>query len=255
MDLNIIFPKGSMGASEYDDLLDTVLRVIAEKASIDPDGEWASKYGTQFENDVFMMHPFCWCEKPDCPWCLACICETAEECEQKCSNKEYAPNFHYKPLDFKVWWYKYIGRGMKTNKTLTAEQLKEMLEHCLRSIRPRVKVIVAGSRSFNDYTLLEKELTEFLGDMTPDEYEIVSGTARGADSLGEKFAREKGCRLTRMPADWDRYGRSAGYRRNEQMAKYADMCICFWDGQSRGTKHMIDLAKKYGLRLKVVKFQ
>lgn len=57
-----------------------------------------------------------------------------------------------------------------------------------------------------------------------------------------------------MPADWNKYGKSAGYKRNEQMAIYADACLAFWDGKSKGTKHMIGLAKRHNLRLKVVLF-
>ena len=79
--------------------------------------------------------------------------------------------------------------------------------------------------------------------------EIVSGGARGADKLGERYAAERGYGLKIFPADWNRYGKRAGYLRNEQMAQYADVCICFWDGESRGTKHMIDLSNRCGLKV------
>ena len=139
MELQIILPKGALGASDLDDELDTALREIAVKTNDIIDySDWPSKYGVNFENDVFMMHEYCWCDQPDCPWCLACVCETEEECLEKCSNKEYAPNFHYKPWDFKVWWYKYIGRGVETNKTLTSEQIQEMLLHCLDSLKTQI---------------------------------------------------------------------------------------------------------------------
>lgn len=116
------------------------------------------------------------------------------------------------------------------------------------------RVIIAGSRGFNDYELLEKEVHNFLSGKQIEETEIVSGTARGADQLGERLAKEYSLKLTRMAADWDRYGKSAGYRRNAEMAKYADACIVFWDEVSKGTKHMIDLATREGLDLKVVKY-
>ncbi len=116
------------------------------------------------------------------------------------------------------------------------------------------KVIVAGTRNFDDYKLLEVELINFLKGKKPSEVTIVSGTARGADSLGERFAREKGCWVRLFPADWETFGKSAGYRRNADMAKFADACIVFWDGKSRGTKHMIDLAEREGLELKVVTY-
>jgi hypothetical protein len=69
--------------------------------------------------------------------------------------------------------------------------------------------------------------------------------------LGERYANEKGYRVKRFIPDWDGLGKKAGYLRNEQMAKYADALIAFWDGNSKGTKHMIDLGNKYGLKVKI----
>ena len=116
------------------------------------------------------------------------------------------------------------------------------------------KIVVAGCRDFVDYNHLKSCLDPQIAQLIVennilDEIEIVSGGARGADSLGERYAREWNFALKRFPADWNQYGKRAGYIRNEQMAKYADACICFWDGQSKGTKHMIDLARKYNLKL------
>jgi len=115
-----------------------------------------------------------------------------------------------------------------------------------------MRVIVAGTRTFKDYELLRSKLDEFLKDI--EDIEIVSGSARGADALGERYAKEKGYKITRFPADWNRFGKSAGYIRNKEMAKYSTNCIVFWDGKSKGTKHMIDLAKKHELKLKVILF-
>lgn len=116
-----------------------------------------------------------------------------------------------------------------------------------------MKVIVAGSRNFNDYSLVEKTLLDYFkaNNLHNKDIEIVSGTARGADRLGEQFAKKCGLKITRFPADWDQYGKSAGYIRNEQMAKYGDILFAFWDGTSKGTKHMIDLARKYNLMVLV----
>jgi len=116
------------------------------------------------------------------------------------------------------------------------------------------KVIVAGSRDFNDYGLLERELINFLRGRKPSEVEIVSGGARGADRLGERFAKEKKCRLALFKADWDKYGKSAGYRRNVEMAEYSNACVVFWDSVSKGSKHMIDIAEKKGLDLEIVRY-
>jgi hypothetical protein len=115
-----------------------------------------------------------------------------------------------------------------------------------------MKVIVAGSRSFSDYQLLKTTLDEIR--TKHDVVEIVSGGAHGADSLGEHYAREHGIVIKPFPADWNRYGKAAGYRRNEQMAVYADGLVAFWDNQSRGTKHMIDLARREKLHIKIVTF-
>ena len=115
-----------------------------------------------------------------------------------------------------------------------------------------MKVIIAGGRNFNDYENLCQICDKALSKQT--EIEIVSGTAKGADKLGEKYANENGYPIKQFPADWDKYGKSAGYKRNEEMAKYADALIAFWDGKSKGTKHMIDLAKRYKLKVKVVIF-
>ncbi len=115
-----------------------------------------------------------------------------------------------------------------------------------------MKVIIAGSRNFNNYDLLHKKCTELLKNQT--DIEIVSGTANGADKLGERFAKEQNYKLTQFPADWDSFGKSAGYIRNEEMAKYADALIVFWDGKSKGTKHMIDLAYKCSLKVRIIQF-
>ncbi len=115
-----------------------------------------------------------------------------------------------------------------------------------------MKIIIAGGRTFDDYDLLCQICDKTLS--LQSEIEIVSGTANGADKLGEKYASEKGYPIKQFPADWDKYGKSAGYKRNEEMAKYADALIAFWDGKSRGTKHMINLAKRYELKVKIVIF-
>ena len=129
------------------------------------------------------------------------------------------------------------------------------------------RVIIAGGRDFNDYYLLEDNLMEWILDTYLYNHhsdgkcviEIVSGKAKGADLLGEKFAKKYDYKLTEFPADWNTYGKAAGPIRNEQMAKYAaeadkGVLFAFWDGKSRGTKSMIDLAKQYRLEVHVVNY-
>lgn len=99
-----------------------------------------------------------------------------------------------------------------------------------------VKLGVIGSRSFQDYPFMAKILDWF------EISEIISGGAKGADSMAKKYAINNGIKYTEFPAEWDKYGKSAGYRRNEKIVDRADEIIAFWDGQSKGTKHSIDLA-------------
>lgn len=115
-----------------------------------------------------------------------------------------------------------------------------------------MKVIVAGSRDFNNYALLNYKLSTILSNQI--DVEIVSGTANGADWLGEKYAEANNLKLTLFPADWDKYGKRAGYLRNKQMAEYADALVCFWDGKSKGSKLMIELATELGLKVRVVRY-
>lgn len=105
-----------------------------------------------------------------------------------------------------------------------------------------MKVIIAGSRDDVRYTDVV-EAYEKAGFIAT---EIVSGTARGADTLGETFARLKGIPVHRMPANWTGLGKKAGLMRNEDMGRYADAAVVVWNGRSRGTKHMIDFMKKLG---------
>ena len=113
-----------------------------------------------------------------------------------------------------------------------------------------VEIIIAGSRTFFSYDIVRQEVGAYL--LTIDDYqnnvEIISGGAKGTDQLGEEFARRNSLKLKVFPADWDKWGRQAGYIRNEDMAHYAfkggnkAVLFAFWDGCSNGTKHMINKA-------------
>ena len=113
-----------------------------------------------------------------------------------------------------------------------------------------MRTIIAGGRDFDDYAFVENSLA------TLERYGwtihlVCSGAARGADYLGEEWARDNEVMLERFPADWDEQGKAAGFIRNQAMADYADALVAFWDGKSKGTKHMIDCAVKEGLYIKV----
>jgi hypothetical protein len=106
-----------------------------------------------------------------------------------------------------------------------------------------MRVIIAGSREGVTLTQVAAGMKTAALNVT----EVVSGTARGADRAGEEWAIANQIPVRRFPADWNRYGKSAGPRRNEEMANYADALVAFWDGKSKGTKHMIETAKRKGL--------
>lgn len=126
-----------------------------------------------------------------------------------------------------------------------------------------IKVIIAGSRNFYDYNIVEDTVASYFMSrgILKENVEIISGGARGADSLGEQLADSYGLKLTVFPAQWDTYGKAAGMIRNKEMADYAakdsDKAIlfAFWDGQSRGTKGMIDIAKRCGMEVIVNEFK
>lgn len=83
---------------------------------------------------------------------------------------------------------------------------------------------------------------------------IVSGGCAGADLLGERYAKENGYSIDRYPAEWKEYGKKAGIMRNAVMADNADALIAYWDGISRGTKNMIDEARKRGLAVRIKRY-
>lgn len=126
-----------------------------------------------------------------------------------------------------------------------------------------IKVIIAGSRNFYDYDIVEDTVVSYFMSrgILKENVEIISGGARGADSLGEQLAKSYGLKLTIFPAQWDTYGKAAGMIRNKEMADYAikdsDKAIlfAFWDGKSHGTKGMIDIAKRCGMEVIINEFK
>lgn len=133
-----------------------------------------------------------------------------------------------------------------------------------------MRLIIAGGRTFNNYEKIKLEVMNFLIELAKDDKivtTIVSGKAIGVDRLGERFARELSLNVDPFPADWKNidvepcvigknkygeYNKLAGHNRNEEMAKHSDCLIAFWDGNSTGTKDMIDRANKYNLIIKII---
>lgn len=110
-----------------------------------------------------------------------------------------------------------------------------------------MRIIIAGGRDFTNTEVGFACLDSLV--MTNDV--IISGHASGADHIGELYAQKNNLQCVQYPANWNKYGRAAGPIRNEEMARVADALIAFWDGQSRGTRSMIRLAKKYGCQVVV----
>lgn len=118
------------------------------------------------------------------------------------------------------------------------------------------RIVVAGSRDYSNYQDA-KNFIDLCISRIKEEYTLifVSGACKGADVLGERYAIENGFKLEKHIADWQKYGRAAGPKRNKQMALLADYVICFWDGKSEGTKSMIKYTLQFHkpIRIKYIK--
>jgi len=118
-----------------------------------------------------------------------------------------------------------------------------------------MKIGIIGSRTFNNYELLKEVMGDYLNRDNELNCEfVVSGGANGADSLGERWARENNIQTLIFKPDWNKYGKSAGYIRNEDIIKNSDFVVVFWDEISKGSKHSIDLAIKHDIPVRIVTF-
>ena len=106
-----------------------------------------------------------------------------------------------------------------------------------------MKVAIIGSRKLN-----VENLQDYLPEGTD---EIVSGGAKGIDTCARNFAIKNGLKLTEFRPEYNKYGRGAPLRRNETIVNYADMVLAFWDGESRGTKFVINYCEKVGKECKI----
>ena len=113
-------------------------------------------------------------------------------------------------------------------------------------------IVIAGCRNYNNYDEAKKYIDFCLSNIRNEHHIIiVSGCASGADAIGERYANENGFKVEKYPADWKNLGRSAGPKRNKQMAEISDYVICFWDGKSKGTRSMIEYAEEYNKPIKI----
>jgi len=123
-------------------------------------------------------------------------------------------------------------------------------------MKPAFHVIIAGSRSFSNVELMKEKCDSILSNkLDSHDICIISGTAGGADQCGERYAAERGFKILRFPANWSAYGRQSGMIRNAEMLQAADAAIVFWDGISRGSKHMIDITRLKNKPLRVILFK
>ena len=114
--------------------------------------------------------------------------------------------------------------------------------------------MICGSRNITDTHWVYNMIDSYIRDLGLNKSDliIVEGCARGVDTIAQHWAYANKCEVEEHPADWDVYGKAAGFIRNEAMVKCSDYCLILWDGSSKGTKHDIDLCEKYNLPHKVV---
>ncbi len=116
------------------------------------------------------------------------------------------------------------------------------------------RVVISECRDYNNYNEAKTYIDYYLTNIRKEnEIVILSGCASGADAIGERYAKENCLKVKKYPANWEKYGKSAGPKRNEEMAKNCDYVLCFWEGKSKGTKSMINLAKKYEKPIRILK--
>lgn len=114
-----------------------------------------------------------------------------------------------------------------------------------------IRILICGGRDFNDYARCKTDVLRLAKGYS--EVTFITGMARGADSLALKLYTEFECELDKYPADWDTFGKSAGFRRNQQMLDEGkpDVVLAYWDGKSRGTQHMIRISQERSINVHI----
>lgn len=158
--------------------------------------------------------------------------DNAENCNSYRSNTDYLSSYS-ENSDYKI-------------SNITNEQANTKEEY---------RVIIAGSKGFDDCTLFEEKCTQILSEKIKTHNVIIlAGTSYRTVSLIEKFSYEHNLIIVPFDAEWGKHGQDAGYKSNEKMIKNADALIAFWDGQSKFTEDLIKSAKNNGLKVKVITF-
>jgi hypothetical protein len=115
----------------------------------------------------------------------------------------------------------------------------------------QMKLAVVGSRSFQDKKRLFRVLDQI--NKVKKISLIVSGGALGADSLSEEWAKDHQVEFLMFKPEWQKYGKRAGFLRNQLIVEHADAVVAFWDGQSRGTKHSMNLTNEANKPLLIIR--
>ncbi len=118
-------------------------------------------------------------------------------------------------------------------------------------------LLIAGTRTFGDYAMFKAECDKIVEGLSGYRIHVVEGGARGADAMARRYAEENGFEVHEFKAEWEVHGKGAGYIRNAKMhefiAQFDDrLCLCFWNGTSKGTAHNFELARRYKTPLKKI---
>ena len=114
-----------------------------------------------------------------------------------------------------------------------------------------MRITIGGCRDFNDYEIFKEFVKEYIEGLNDKEIVILSGHCTGTDLMAERYAWENGYETELYPAQWDKYGRAAGPKRNKEMIDKSDCVLAFWDGKSRGTGNHIETAKRLSKHVEI----
>ena len=140
-----------------------------------------------------------------------------------------------------------------TNEEKVKQIKNESIDKVVESKDKNTNIMIVGSRGFSNYDYVEQKVDQYIKDNRIEEpITIISGGARGVDTLAEKYADEKKYKFKCFPANWGQFGSAAGPIRNKKMVRYIEkhggVCLVFWDGKSTGSKEDIELCGKFHVK-------